>query len=476
MRTSGRTAIAALALLAHLAVAVAPATAHEGAVEPVLPADRPARGMIFEGLVPTREDSPCGGSFRIALKDRLACTHGPDPAPPGLDVREHQSVAELRARTFGSTARASAAEDVEEEIPCIGDGVNGRRVKVIYARAAGVPDRFAPVRDLIEVYAARASRVIDESAAQTGGSRKVRFVTTPSPGCELDIDSVTLSDASVEDFMTTIYELRLAGYTDSDRKYLVFMDATRICGIAEFEDDEAPGPENVSNGGLGRPGMFARVDSNCWPVDYAAAHELVHTFGGVQDGAPHSTGGGHCYDWWDAMCQEEGLSSPRQFLCPQAEKRLLDCGDDDYFNTDPPPGSYLARHWNVADSAFLTGPTPAPPPPGPTPPPPPGPTPPPPPGPTPPKPVPPAPAPTPSTSIFAGPTGAVRGRQAAFRFGSDGSATFVCRLDGGKFETCASPKRYRGLSPGRHAFRVAARSDEGLVDPSPAVRRFRTRR
>jgi hypothetical protein len=82
--------------------------------------------------------------------------------------------------------------------------------------------------------------------------------------------------------------------------------------------------------------------------------------------------------------------------------------------------------------------------------------------------------PIPRTKIFRGPKGKKLVKAtAAFKFKSDveGSA-FSCKLDGGQFGKCHSPKVYTGLKPGKHLFEVRAANSVGEVDPTPAKLKF----
>ena len=62
---------------------------------------------------------------------------------------------------------------------------------------------------------------------------------------------------------------------------------------------------------------------------------------------------GHCVDEYDTMCYADGSPKDLRYECPESQERLLDCGDDTYFNTIPSNGSYLDEHWNPAMAAFL---------------------------------------------------------------------------------------------------------------------------
>jgi bacillolysin len=83
----------------------------------------------------------------------------------------------------------------------------------------------------------------------------------------------------------------------------------------------------------------------------------------------------------------------------------------------------------------------------------------------------------PGTRITSGPSTPTRARRATFRFtATEAGSTFLCSLDGRPFRACSSPKRYTGLSRGRHTFRVKAKDRAGNVDRTPATRVWRVRR
>jgi subtilisin family serine protease len=94
---------------------------------------------------------------------------------------------------------------------------------------------------------------------------------------------------------------------------------------------------------------------------------------------------------------------------------------------------------------------------------------------------PPRPTPSaPSTSILRHPPGLVRtGARSArlvFGFGSDqAGATFLCKVDRGRFSTCPARFAHR-YTRGRHQLQVKALGAGGLFDPTPAAFRFRVAR
>ena len=297
---------------------------------------------------------PCGPNVAYETREgRVLCSH-PDEAPAGVDLSRRPTLDELAERRYGQTKKpleapytsaATVTAASAGSIACIGTGTDGTRVQAIYARAANVADRFAEVDGLIEEYASDVDYQINVSAALSGGGRRVRYVTN---GCKLDIDRVTLSNSGDDSFGATRNELRAMGYNRSDRKYLVWVDAAvGICGIAELYPDDRAASNNWNNSG----GMFARVDAPCW--GYAEAHELLHTMGAVQDSAPHSTDAGHCRDENDTMCYKDTSGLLMISLCTTKPSWHVDCNQDDYFNVDPAPGSYLDTHWNSARSIYL---------------------------------------------------------------------------------------------------------------------------
>ena len=296
-----------------------------------LPDAQPSRGMVYQGL---NRSASCPGGFEVTGVG--GCTHGPDISPVGVDVKTDA----IPLAGGDPLAHADAV--------CDGDGSTGKRITVIYARSSDKADRYATFASSIKTWANDADAIYEESAQETGGHRRIRFVTDST--CNPIVFNAVMGTTGDDSFGNTISALQGLGFNRSDRKYMLYVDSNVYCGIGNIKGDDQPGAANINNGGP----SYGRTDTGCWggPV---AAHELMHNLGGVQLSAPHSSGGWHCVDEYDRMCYSDSPSFPTmQIICPNpARDRLFDCKHDDYYSTIKRPGSYLATHWNSADSGFL---------------------------------------------------------------------------------------------------------------------------
>ncbi len=316
-----------LILSLGLALSPHPVWAHnEGGVVP-------ASAQAYEGLI--ADQTGCGsGGYRLART--TFCTHGPDALP---------TVEQIRA------AQAWMATTTPTSLLCIGDGVSGQRVQVMYVRTEDQPDEYKKVVRQIRAMTAAVDAIYEASAKETNGHRRIRFVTTPD--CQLDVLNIALPEKATATWTATVEALRLQGYADPKRKYLLFVESDVYCGISTIRGDTQPELSNSNNQQSG----YARVDRTCWNA-MTAAHELTHTLGGVQNSAPHSTGAWHCTDENDLMCYSDANGTAVMTVsCSEPQHAyLLDCDHDDYFHTNPPPNNYLYDHWNVANSGFLLDP------------------------------------------------------------------------------------------------------------------------
>ncbi len=294
-----------------------------------------------------------------------------DPLPPGVRLSDPVDTDSL-------LARADRGEPADSDVPpsaaaatapagtppgtssvtgltahvapsCSGTGTDGNRVQPMYVHETGAPSRLSSVLSILRNEVANVDDTVAVSARQTGGERRVRWVHDGR--CVPKILDVTVPAGALgSDFWGTVSAVKSLGYDDPHRKYLMFADANRLCGIGSVYDDTRP----TGNSNDGRYASYSRVDANCWSTRSSVpAHELTHNLGGVLGAAPHATVNGHCYDDADLMCYDDGSGVAMKKVCAAAQEQLLDCNHDDYFSTAPAPGSFLAKNWNTASSSFL---------------------------------------------------------------------------------------------------------------------------
>ncbi len=339
----------ASALLVFL-VAPGAATATRGESDVARVSGQPARSAIHVDVF--KKPAARIGALDLGGEDRRSAAGSPSP------VVRSSRLAALPSRWCGTQRATDDTSHAPSDAP---------RVKVVYAYPRGAPDRFDLYKDLIQQDVALARGAV---AKASGGRKTIRFdMGTDCPGGGaryVDIQTVALPHDAAwygqdpEAASRSIWsQLRRPVAFRGRWNVTVYVDGVKpgqADGIALMPQDETPGRSNEANRGGRRAFVFgdgsAEFNARRSKV---FLHETLHTLGAVQDGAPHATGLGHCFDGADVMCYEDGGPTapfpPRGASCAGA--LTVDCGRDDYFSARPARGSYLARRWNLFDSAFI---------------------------------------------------------------------------------------------------------------------------
>ncbi|MBE2314647.1 hypothetical protein DVA67_001575 [Solirubrobacter sp. CPCC 204708] len=178
------------------------------------------------------------------------------------------------------------------------------QIKVVYAYAADRPDRSGGWMDALQANVALVNRYL---GAQAGGTKALRFDMGTRCGRQfVDIQTVALPGAHAEyadNFRAVAQAVqRVLGDLGGPRNAIVLADNLSATGsdhgLAETitgGGGEQPGPENPHNRGGLTGVLFTRDGGEVpgpgahgfWPEGFL--HEITHTLGAVQWGAPHST-------------------------------------------------------------------------------------------------------------------------------------------------------------------------------------------
>ena len=291
------------------------------------------------------------------------CSHGADPA---TDNNGH--------------AIFPADAGPVPPAPCTDDGAKTNKIEVLYGHPSDTPNNYAASLTAIRNAVAFADSYFEGSDAAT--SQNLRWLCDATG--QVVVHNVTLAPIG-SDGLYTFSDMygslatgkgngkKATGFRAKDRIYVTFVDGIAAvypyCGQAQMDRDDSPGLSNRSNIGP----AFALIGTDCWNGT-TTLHEIGHNLGAVQMSAPHTSGAAHCYDEIDVMCYNDGGSyflgpdgtdgtaddRTVQIVCADPLGTLLDpsdkqfdCNQDDYYDPSPAAGSYLATHWNVANSFWV---------------------------------------------------------------------------------------------------------------------------
>ena len=278
---------------------------------------------------------------------RMKLANGKFVETHGLDAPGMIEAPRLRAGTLAETDVVAAA--AATPYVCSTDA---RRVVAIYAYPSDAPNRSSTYIPLIRQQFQDANNMMSSTAANFGVSLSLK-VACDADG-QITVKVVQMGfPRSQTDVEPVLNDLGSKGYgVTGQRNWIWFDGDTCGGGVALGFNDDRPGVENSLNNAIG----YAISWGNC-PYTYIL-HEGSHEMGAVPSSAPHSTGAGHCTDDSDVMCYNDGgpnAGAYRNNVCPGSGlDDFYDCNNDDYFHPNPPAGSYLSNHWNIAGCNNLT--------------------------------------------------------------------------------------------------------------------------
>jgi hypothetical protein len=304
--------------------------------------------------VPQAVERALGGDVEVAQNGlyRVDAGQGPDLLTHGPDTKAHieqEAAAAGQPASFGpgSPERAPdctlAREDAE------------RFQMVIYARPSGSPDRRQESLDTIRTQMRRMNWVLNRDSLASGGPTADYRVACNFPLAEqtIFVGSLVTNGSSYAEIVASA---KAAGWMDYRADHTIFFDGEdptgQACGVGNIYNDDSLSANNRNNNPdiAGATGDYGVTYRSCWNGN-TVMHENGHNSGAVQNTAPHATGQGgwHCWDEQDVMCYSPDGGTNHQegveLLC--TDREYFDCGYDDYFDSNPEPGEYLATHWNM---------------------------------------------------------------------------------------------------------------------------------
>ncbi|HLD07025.1 MAG TPA: hypothetical protein VJC16_05860 [Candidatus Nanoarchaeia archaeon] len=269
----------------------------------------------------------------------------------------------------------SYASQLKEVPPFCVTGDEDHRAQLVYARPQDASDRYDLLAPKIRKWAGQGNGIVNAEAKRFDVNANLKMACE---GSKLSVLNVVLSEASKEkaNVDVLVSELRSKGFKDDKVKYIVWYDGfvTQPDGRPGTKaeawldnwpgehfgkpQDDGPTADNAFNQGADFAFVYQQFDGGYAQV--AMLHEYSHTLGAVQHSAPHHTGDGHCKDSRPVHMGGQDVNCAFNPSHPSYKPSLevygdvcngfgyrYDCGNDDYFNPKPEPGSYLATHWNL---------------------------------------------------------------------------------------------------------------------------------